>query len=383
MGFGKRFGASLCALLVFTQSARADEKAAEPSREPAAETASEIHAVTVPGVDKAGHPIEEKVPLQVTPLSELDKDTILPPVDAKELERVAFAFIRGRINEVKESSRSEKDKKLIIDVLEDLMRSGAAAFKAANPYTTVVNGIYFCGGIEVPLTAALIFQNAKVVKPSVSWAPVCIMIAGKEKSGTHGASGFIAGLGTWAGAQITKNTAADRAAGRDGDIEFQASGGVLVPLNGRSPNLKLGDLQGWYSGGGFELARPTYHRDRIGFVSGSITFLGKTDLENGIHFPDSGLIHVVVGRTGSTPFPFKAEALWLGTYVASDGSNFRVPTIPLTDISIGKKVPFTDYPISDSAESKHAADNRLKQFTREEVLDKIKKAQEEIQLQRK
>jgi hypothetical protein len=354
--------------------ATAVEPPARNATKPAADTPkAPNHAVkpaAQPGVlpVKVGHDVADpKAKLQVTPVSEWDPDMELVPFNAKEGLRLMLAYTRTQIDAVEKDTRLSADEKAKQkELLEKFMKSLLVTFQSVNEYSSVATGIFICPlGIEVPLTM-LLPEKWKGVKPSIAGAG-CGLLAMTKHYGTNGTDGFVLGIGAWTGVQVTTNDKAPDGTAIGGMVELQHSFGVILPMNGRAPILKLGDIQGYYAGGAIETSvQPENALVKTNW-NGSLGVYGKIE---GLRKPEVAIIMGVVGRNNQlAPAHLKGEAFYFTVPWATDNSTLRTPTLPFTEIALSE----------DSRKSPHAAKERLRKFSSEELLELIKQSKPELE----
>lgn len=361
MRSGIRVG--VCTLVFVAALATRSLFAAEPPKADPEVAGSGAHAATAEAgaVDQAGKAGEEKAKLSVTPVAEWDPDMEIIPFNSKEGLRVALAHIRTQIEEVrKDPSIKEEDKAKQIELLEKVMKGIIATFRSVNEYNAITTGIFICPyGAEVPLNFLLPkrLQGAKV---SVAAAP-CILLTMTKNYGANRTNGLVFGIGGWAGGQIARNNQPGA-----GQIEIQSSGGFFLPLNGKAPVLKLGDIQGYYAGGGLEVAVDSTKTTENNGGSGGLGGYVKVE---GLNKPDVAIVMAVYGRNDQqVPFQLKGEGFYFGVPYATDGSRTRPPNYP-----------FTATPITEAGKtSQHRPEERIKKYSSQEILDLIKGSKEEL-----
>ncbi len=310
---------------------------------------------------------ETKAELSVTPVTEWDPDMELIPFNAKEGLRLMLAYTRTQVNEIKKDpSIKEEEKEKIIEQLEKFQRSLMVTFRSVNEYTSLTAGMFICPmGVEIPLQF-LLPKKAQGAKLSIAGAP-CLLLAMTKNYGADRTNGLVLGIGGWGGAQIAnndKNPTTGNPVG--GQVEIQHSAGFILPLNGRAPVLKLGDIQGYYAGGGLEFAVDSSKTTENNGGSASVGAYAKIE---GLHKPDVAILMGVVGRNDQlAPFHLKGEAFYFGVPYASDGSRTRSPTYP-----------FTNIPVTDAGKSSsHRPEERLKSLSSKEILELIKESKTEL-----
>jgi hypothetical protein len=308
---------------------------------------------------------DKKASLQVSPVKEWDPDMELVPFDAKEGLRLMIAYTRTQIQALERNpDLSDEEKAKERELLEKFMKSLLVTFRSVNEHTSVSTGVFICLGAEVPLTF-LLPEKAKFVKPSVAGSG-CGLLAFTKNYGANSFNGFVFGIGAMAGVQVANNDKTPEGAPLTGQIEMQTSFGMILPLNGRAPVLKVGDIQGYYVGGGVEFATESNNKLLNNKGTGSFGAYAKID---GLHKPDVAILMGTLGKNDQlAPFHLKGEGFYFTVPWATDGSSFRTPTVPLTDISLNEQ----------GAKSQHAPKERIRKYTSAEVLELIKASKAEL-----
>lgn len=328
------------------------------------------HAVKAPEGGSGHAAADPKAKLEVTPVAEWDKDMELIPFNSKDGLRLLLAYTRTQIDVIRKDPEMRAEEKLKqIDLLEKVMKATVATFRSVNDYTSMSNGMFICPiGGELPLNFAMPkrFQSAKI---SVAGAP-CILLALTRNYGSNRTNGFVVGIGGWVGAQISNNDKNEAGGYSSGQVEIQHSGGFIMPLNGRAPVMKMGDIQGYYLGGGVELAVDSSKTTEKNGGSGGIGAYAKIE---GLHAPDVAIIMGVYGRNDQLAPHIKGEGFYFSVPWATDNSTIRTPSIPLTNISAFSKVR-----ANGGDGSQHNPEERIKKYSGDDILKIIKESKAEL-----
>lgn len=302
----------------------------------------------------------------VSPVAFGDVRLVNQPLTEKtelELFRVTDAFklwlaaYKEELEAVKSSSMPEAEKAAYVRRIQERVAELLLIHERIVKIAPMAFAINFIVGAEIPLP----FTRFKAGVASVYGAGGLTFAAVRSR-GNGNLHGVAAGISTLFGPALNLGgrDAIDRRLGASGFKGFFGVA-VMLPLNEKLPVMTVGDLQGWYLGGSGELSTD------MGVLTknpGTIQ-LGVYAKPAGfsIDWPEVGMVMLYRGMGAQNQVvSFSGEALYFGTLVATDDTEFMTPF-------------FSD--------AKHTRHNRLKALkdempTKQEIAERLLKVQKEL-----
>ena len=309
-----------------------------------------------------------------TPSTEFDPAMRRVPHQQIELAKAQLALLSKQIDEVESDTKlTKEEKQVLIKNLEATKRMVITLAQPVLNHYDNVAGMFVCGGVELPLQylAKILPGKLKNSKPSIGWAPLCIICTVPVNSATSGVTFPSCGVGTLATGELQKGSEDN---GGGFEVEFPIVGLLLkgtverfVPevidvwdirknwyMAQRAPLLRLGDYQGSYFGVGAEFTGTTEKTTAINRGTYSVSYLMRPNLQSSMILIEKGVNHQPPGHVP------KAQWAHLVTYWGTDESEVMKPNISWTGWQ------------RQARASKHYYQNRLTEIIPQESVELIK-----------